>query len=206
FLQQLGRGLRLNDDKDVLTVLDFVGQARNEYDYENKFRALIGKTNTTVQHEIEKDFPNLPLGSSIVLEKQAKKYILDNIRQATNINKGRLISLLKNFRNHTNLPLNLPNFLKIYNLQLKHIYKNHTFTSLKNETFNLRNDNYNFKNYQSLLGKKWIVTESVSYFKFILELIDVDFDLNLIKPIPSKELMSLMLYYDFYQNPIEDLS
>ncbi|HXJ97812.1 MAG TPA: DEAD/DEAH box helicase family protein, partial [Gelidibacter sp.] len=54
FLQQLGRGLRLYEGKDALTVLDFVGQARKEFDYENKFRALIGKTNTTVQNEIEK--------------------------------------------------------------------------------------------------------------------------------------------------------
>src|SRR5690606_36850053 len=73
FLQQLGRGLRLHDNKDILTVLDFVGNARDEYDFENKFRALIGKTNTTVLSEIERDFPHFPLGCSIVLEKKAKE-------------------------------------------------------------------------------------------------------------------------------------
>ncbi|MEO7046447.1 MAG: DEAD/DEAH box helicase family protein [Ferruginibacter sp.] len=52
FLQQLGRGLRLADNKDCLTVLDFVGNARPEYNFENKFRALIGKTTTPVQKEI----------------------------------------------------------------------------------------------------------------------------------------------------------
>jgi hypothetical protein len=30
--------------KDCLTVLDFVGNLRPEYDFESKFRALIGKT------------------------------------------------------------------------------------------------------------------------------------------------------------------
>jgi superfamily II DNA or RNA helicase len=45
FLQQLGRGLRLAEGKDCLTVLDFVGNSRPEYDFENKFRALIGKNN-----------------------------------------------------------------------------------------------------------------------------------------------------------------
>lgn len=206
FLQQLGRGLRLYENKDVLTVLDFVGQARNEYDYENKFRALIGKTNTTVQSEIERDFPNLPLGSSIILQKQAKKHILDNIRQATNLNKRRLINLIQNYRNHTDLPFNLMNFLKIYNLQLKHIYKNHTFSSLKTEALGEKFDSLNFNNYKTMLGKKWIVTESVSYFKFILNLIAVDFDLHRIKPAAANELMALMLYYDFYQMPIENLS
>jgi hypothetical protein len=50
--------LRLAEGKDCFTVLDFVGNSRPEYDFENKFRALIGK-----QHqfkEIEDDFPHLP--------------------------------------------------------------------------------------------------------------------------------------------------
>jgi hypothetical protein len=41
FLQQL-RG-RLSEGKDCLTVLDFVGNSRPEF--ESKFRALIGKNN-----------------------------------------------------------------------------------------------------------------------------------------------------------------
>ena len=52
FLQQLGRGLRLSEDKDCLTVLDFVGNSRPEYDYEGKFRALVGKTNTYPKQEL----------------------------------------------------------------------------------------------------------------------------------------------------------
>lgn len=206
FLQQLGRGLRLHDGKDILTVLDFVGHARKEYDYENKFRALIGKTNTTVLHEIEKDFPHLPLGSAIILEKQAKSYILKNIRQATNMGKRKLIRLLHNFRSHTTLPLTLENFLKIYNLQLKHIYKNHTFISLKSEAFEEKLNELNFNKYKSMLGRKWMVTESISYFKFILNLIEVDFELNKLPAKAENELMALMLYYDFHQDAIENLS
>jgi len=85
FLQQLGRGLRLYDEKDCLTVLDFVGNARSEYNFENKFRALIGKTNTTVIKEIEDNFPHLPLGCSIILEKKTKETILKNITSATSL-------------------------------------------------------------------------------------------------------------------------
>lgn len=206
FLQQLGRGLRLHEGKDVLTVLDFVGHARKEYDFENKFRALIGKTNTTVQNEIEKDFPSLPLGSSIILEKQAKNYILENIRQATNMGKRKFLSLLQHYSNHTNLPLTLQNFLKIYNLQLKHIYKNHTFYSLRCEAFNEEFNDLHFDKYKSTLSKKWIVTESISYFKFILKLIDVDFDLSKLENQPENERMALMLYYDFHQEVIENLT
>jgi len=76
FLQQLGRGLRLAENKDCLTVLDFVGNSRPEYNFENKFRAIIGKTATTVTKEIENNFPHLPLGCSIILEKKASRLFL----------------------------------------------------------------------------------------------------------------------------------
>ncbi|MCD4718754.1 MAG: DEAD/DEAH box helicase family protein [Desulfobacula sp.] len=42
FLQQLGRGLRLYERKDFLTVLDFIGQAHQKFNFEIKFRALLG--------------------------------------------------------------------------------------------------------------------------------------------------------------------
>src|SRR5690606_17990283 len=87
FLQQLGRGLRLAEDKDCLTVLDFVGNSRPEYNFENKFRALIGKTITTVKKEIEDNFPHLPLGCSVILEKKAKEIILENITSVTSLNR-----------------------------------------------------------------------------------------------------------------------
>jgi len=41
FLQQLGRGLRLCEGKECLTVLDFIGQANRKYNFEEKFEALL---------------------------------------------------------------------------------------------------------------------------------------------------------------------
>lgn len=199
FLQQLGRGLRLHDGKDVLTVLDFVGQSREEYDFENKFRALIGKTNSTVAHEIERDFPNLPLGSSIVLERKAKEYILENIKKATNLDKRQLLKRLIQFKNHTNKPLSLANFLAIFNLKLSDIYKNNTFTQLKAEAFQYEIDTLHIDRFKSMLGKKWIVTHSLQYFKFILKLYHHSFDIKKMYLGPQEYLLATMFYYDFYQ-------
>src|SRR5699024_11213471 len=67
FTQQLGRGLRLSENKDALTVLDFVGQAHQNYDFSAKYRVLIGKTRKSIKDEIEDEFPNLPAGSHIKL-------------------------------------------------------------------------------------------------------------------------------------------
>ena len=42
FLQQLGRGLRLSDDKACLTVLDFIGQQHAKFRFDRRYRAITG--------------------------------------------------------------------------------------------------------------------------------------------------------------------
>lgn len=56
FLQQLGRGLRLSEDKECLTVLDFIGQANKKYNFEDKFAALLSNTTRGVTREIRDGF------------------------------------------------------------------------------------------------------------------------------------------------------
>lgn len=79
FLQQLGRGLRLAENKECLTVLDFIGQANKKYNFEEKFTALLSNTTHTVSREIKEGFVSAPKGCYIQLEKIAAKYVLDNI-------------------------------------------------------------------------------------------------------------------------------
>jgi superfamily II DNA or RNA helicase/HKD family nuclease len=121
FLQQLGRGLRLAEGKECLTVLDFVGQAHKNYNFEEKFRTLIGKTKHSVQHYIENGFFHLPKGCFVQLEKQAKEYILRNIKNSTNT-RGNLVAKMKYFEEDTGLTLTLSNFLKHYHLSIYDFY------------------------------------------------------------------------------------
>jgi superfamily II DNA or RNA helicase/HKD family nuclease len=86
FLQQLGRGLRRTEDKAVLTVLDFIGQHRKEFRFENQFRALTNLTRKRLLDNIERDFPQLPSGCQIILEEKAKKTIIANIKEQISIN------------------------------------------------------------------------------------------------------------------------
>ena len=79
FLQQLGRGLRLAENKECLTVLDFIGQANKKYNFEEKFTALLSNTTHSVSREIKEGFVSAPKGCYIQLEKIAAKYVLDNI-------------------------------------------------------------------------------------------------------------------------------
>ncbi|GAA2623354.1 DUF3427 domain-containing protein [Streptomyces vastus] len=86
FLQQLGRGLRRNENKAVLTVLDFIGQHRKEFRFENQFRALTNLTRKRLLDNIEHGFPQLPSGCQIMLEEKAKKAVIDNIKEQIGVN------------------------------------------------------------------------------------------------------------------------
>ncbi|MFW8600143.1 DUF3427 domain-containing protein [Desulfobacterota bacterium M19] len=131
FLQQLGRGLRLCEDKEHLTVLDFVGQAHQKFNFEARFRALLGRTSSRVEDEIEAAFPSLPSGCVIEMEKEAQRYILDNIRHAlTHANKNQLICCIGTFTTETGLPLNLSNFIRYHRLELDDIYKKASWARL----------------------------------------------------------------------------
>ncbi len=86
FLQQLGRGLRRTASKDHLTVLDFIGQHRKEFRFENQFRALTNLTRKRLIDGIENDFPLLPSGCEIILEPKAKQTIIQNIQDQIGVN------------------------------------------------------------------------------------------------------------------------
>lgn len=196
FLQQLGRGLRLAKDKDCLTVLDFVGNARPEYDFEHKFRALVGKTHTSIIKEIEDEFPHLPLGCSIILEKKAKEIILKNISEAIGFNRNQLIGKIRNFKHQFTIPLTLNNFLNVHQIDIQLIYKKGSWKRLCADAGVI--PDFSEPNEVELTRciKKLLQCNSLSYLQFIQTILSGDFE----NTLPDHELMSLMLHYDIWQN------
>ena len=129
FLQQLGRGLRLAENKECLTVLDFIGQANKKYNFEDKFAALLSNTTRSITREIRDGFVSAPKGCYIQLEKKAAKYILENIR-ASYGNTAGLVSRVATFTEDRGLELTLKNFLDYYHLDPGSIYKFASFSRL----------------------------------------------------------------------------
>lgn len=129
FLQQLGRGLRLSEGKDCLTVLDFIGQANKKYNFEDKFQALLGNTNRSVAREIKDGFVALPKGCYIQLEKKAAQYILENISASYGRSAG-IVTRLASFTEDTGRPLTLANFLAYYHLDARMVYHFSSFSRL----------------------------------------------------------------------------
>jgi superfamily II DNA or RNA helicase/HKD family nuclease len=82
FLQQLGRGLRLCEGKECLTVLDFIGNARREYRFDRLYRAILPGTSRQVAVAIEEGFPTLPAGCAMQLDRQSYEIVLGNVRRA----------------------------------------------------------------------------------------------------------------------------
>ncbi|MDR7074396.1 DEAD/DEAH box helicase [Fictibacillus barbaricus] len=197
FLQQLGRGLRLSDGKDCLTVLDFVGQAHQNYNFEEKFRALIGRTKHSVQFYVENGFFNLPKGCFIQLEKQAKDYILRNIKSSSNT-KANLISKMKHFEQDTELPLTLSNFLTYHHLSLYDLYGKNGDRSLSRmmveagvkPDFDCSNEKLITKRLPSLFH-----LNSSHLLKFLITYINEGSATN-----EDEHLMLAMFYYSFYKS------
>ena len=129
FLQQLGRGLRLAEEKECLTVLDFIGQANKRYRFEEKFAALLSNTTRSVSREIKDGFISVPKGCYIQLEKKAAKYILENIR-ASYSNAAGLVSRVASFTEDSGLELTLANFLDYYHMEPKVLYKFSSFSRI----------------------------------------------------------------------------
>lgn len=127
FLQQLGRGLRLSVGKTELTVLDFIAQANRKYDFASRFRGLTLHPEKNIQKQIKEGFTLLPLGCSIVMEKKARQYILDNITIAI-YNKARIV---KEINTYTSLPT-ISQFLGNNNQDIRVLYQgSNCWSSLK---------------------------------------------------------------------------
>ncbi|WP_221766014.1 DEAD/DEAH box helicase family protein [Halomonas nitroreducens] len=112
FLQQLGRGLRHAPGKECLTVLDFVGQTHRRYRVDTKFTALLSGQRQRLDREVEADFPSLPPGCSIQLERVARQRVLSKIRSVLNDLNHFIPEALRTWSLEVGKPLTFGRFLE----------------------------------------------------------------------------------------------
>ena len=205
FLQQLGRGLRLSDNKECLTVLDYVGQAHKNYNFYEKFSAISKKKGKALKEEIESGFITLPKGCHLHMEKQAKEYILRNINSFIN-NKTTITNKIKTFEIESGKKLSLANFIEFYNITLKEIYK--TKNSFYRLCVNAKvKEDFNDIDEQSLAGGmlRLINTDSIRLLKFWINTLENYKEDKTISFNDSEEKMLLMLHYTLYTKSPKDL-
>lgn len=127
FLQQLGRGLRRTPDKAVLTVLDFVGLHRAEYRLENRFQALTGFSRGRLKEQADADFPLLPTGCQVVLDRVAKERLLTSLREHLSANVNVLSQEIRSYAEP-----GLAGYLEDSRRDITDVYRNgRSWTSLR---------------------------------------------------------------------------
>ena len=197
FIQQLGRGLRLSEDKEALTVLDFVGQAHTNYDFSFKLRALIGKTRRGIKEEINDDFLNMPAGCHIKLERIAKEYILSNIQSSiftVNDSRRMMISFTNNFIND----LTLQNFLDNHGIDIDRFYSRYSFYELLVQTGYKKE--YEVKHEKELKQalRRFSKIDSKRLLKFSEKILKDDIDISRFNE--EEQLVLGMFHYTIWGN------
>lgn len=199
FLQQFGRGLRLHKDKDHLTVLDFVGHSRAEFSYKERFEALIGRHSQNIKDEIEGGFANAPFGCKIILEEKAKEEIIANIEgYLRSLNKGRIIKEIAAYYKLAKDAFSLKGFLTYSHVPFHKVYGSMTWDELCQLAGVRKDVSVHAAQIKYAVKKKWLATDSFSYFKQLLRFADSGFKCDTTKFTELEQRYAVMLYYDLY--------
>lgn len=122
FLQQLGRGLRKAPGKAQCTVLDFVGLHRREFRFDRRFRALLGGGRRELERQVRQQFPYLPAGCSMQLDRKATEVVLRSIREAIPSQWTSKVDELRSLRREQP-SITLGRYLEETGLELDDIYQ-----------------------------------------------------------------------------------
>lgn len=136
FQQQIGRGLRLAKGKEACLILDFVGVHNASFRFDVLLRAITGMGRRNIQDAVANGFSTLPAGVHIQFDRVARIRVLDNLKQALNLNVARLCTELIAWASVKNDgPVSLRAFLLDCQLELSDIYTDgsnaRSWTSLK---------------------------------------------------------------------------
>jgi len=120
FSQQLGRGLRRADRKSHLTIIDLIGQHRREFRFEDRLAAVLDRRRGPVLQQVEDDFPFLPAGCTVDLDRQSRELVLDNLKAA--IRRSRWATLVADLKT-ADAEVGLAAFLERFHHCVEDVYR-----------------------------------------------------------------------------------
>ena len=196
FLQQLGRGLRLCPEKEVLTVFDFVAHVNKKFDFESRFRALLkkGDGGIDIKKQITEGFVLLPPGCSIMMEQKARDYVLQTISAAIFTSK----KLIQSIQSYSFVPT-LGQFIADINQDVRLIYKGkNCWTSLLRAAGKVTYQDDSFTQLLTNNLTKLTHLNSAANLRFILKIIEEKEKLVCSNPTEKKYLY-IFCYNLFYK-------
>ena len=203
FIQQLGRGLRLSEGKECLTVLDFVGRSNAKYNFESKFISLMRNHGISIKDEITSGFIDLPRGCYIELERQAQDYILENIKKSYSSRSG-LISRIAEFSENSDLKLTLQNFLEFYHLNPGDIYIKNNFSRLCVLAGIKEDFHEDIENVLTKAFKRICQINSYSFIKIVMDKILLPADVSRDGLTDEEFRIADMFYFTIWNIPIKE--
>lgn len=199
FLQQFGRGLRLHKDKDHLTVLDFVGHSRAEFSYKERFESLIGRHSRDILTEVKEGFQNAPFGCKIILEEKAKEEIVANIEgYLRGLNKNRIIKEIASYHKVCRDGFSLSGFLAYSHVPFHKVYSSLTWGELCQLAGVQKDVSSHAALIRFAVTKKWLATDSFSYFSQLLKFVDSGFHCDVRFFTEKERRCAVMFYYDLF--------
>lgn len=126
FLQQLGRGLRLESGKTSCLVLDFIGQHRKEFRFDRLLTAMTGIPRGHLKKAVEDGFPVLPSGCQILLDRVSSESIVQNLQASIGGGQKRLTEELRAIG-----PVRLADFLDRTGREVEDVYAAGGWTTLR---------------------------------------------------------------------------
>ncbi len=130
FTQQLGRGLRRAAGKSHLTVIDLIGQHRREFRFEDRLQAIVDRRRGKVLEQVTADFPFLPAGCTVDLDRQSREIVIENLRAS--IRHSRWATLVTDLRS-TGSDVGLGGYLSRFDHRLEDVYRSGSWTRLRRD-------------------------------------------------------------------------
>ncbi len=123
FLQQFGRGLRLDTGKKCCLVLDFIGNQRREFRFDQRFSALFGGTRQQVIGGIETGVTRLPGNCYFRLDKESTRIVLENLKARLSASRARMVAELRGLANQLQRRPALAEYLAETGYELDDVYR-----------------------------------------------------------------------------------
>lgn len=135
FQQQIGRGLRLHENKDNCLVLDFIGLHSEEFRFDTLLRSITGQTRAQLKDSVERGFGSLPSGCHIQFDRVSRERVLGNLKKALLLNAKRLRSELAAWAaQRSGNEISLKAFLRENEIEIADVYSgNRCWTTLKRD-------------------------------------------------------------------------
>ena len=113
-------------------MLDLIGQHHREFRFDDRLRAILDPRRGPIVKQVEDEFPFLPAGCTVDLDRQSQEIVLDNLRSA--VRRSRWATLVADLRSEPRRAFGSRSSSSKHDHRLEDVYKSgRSWTSLRRD-------------------------------------------------------------------------